>query len=133
MFPEYTLNQSNPNPKPHHFIDEHVLIPTFHWTAYYNFTNPLTLPLFNTTKDIERNMNELFRLTTSLSSRQFAYIGFKKLLKTFIASRANEHSIENYDYNIIRSNQDHFLNDDQFANPQLTDKIFHQNHLLFHT
>ena len=60
LFPQYTLNQSDPNPEPHHFIDEHVLIPTLHWTTYYNFTSHLTLPILNTTKDIERNKNELF-------------------------------------------------------------------------
>ena len=97
-----------------------MLISTLHWTAYYNFTNPLTLPLLNTTKDIERNKNELFRLTTTLTPRQFTYVGYKKLLKTFTAPRANDYSIEYYNHNIIRSNQDQFLDDDQFANPQLT-------------
>ena len=43
LFPQYTLNQSNPNPEPRHFVDEHVLKPTLHWTAYYSFTKPLTL------------------------------------------------------------------------------------------
>ena len=81
FFPQYTLNQSDLNPEPHHFIYEHVLIPTLHWTAYYNFTNPLTLPLLNTTVDIERNINEFFSLTTSLTSIQFTYVGYKKLLK----------------------------------------------------
>ena len=59
-FPQYTLNQSNSNTEPRHFVDEHVLIPTLHWTAYYNFSNPLTLPLYNTTIDIERKKDELF-------------------------------------------------------------------------
>ena len=30
--------------------------------------------------------------------------------------------MEHYDHNIIRSNQDQFLDGDQFANPQLTEK-----------
>ena len=34
LFPQYTLNQSDPNPEPRQFVDEHVLIPTLHWTAY---------------------------------------------------------------------------------------------------
>ena len=75
LFPQYTLNKSDPNPEPHHFVDEHVLIPTLHWTSYYNFNNPLTLPLLNTTKDNERNKTELFRLTTRLTPRQFTYVG----------------------------------------------------------
>ena len=131
LFPQYTLNQSDPNPEPHHFVDEHVLIPTLHWTSYYNFTNPLTLPLLNTTKDIERNKSEIFRLTTSLTPRQFTYVGYKKLLKTFTAPRVNDYSIEYYDHNIIRSNQDQFLDDDQFANPQLTEKFFLKTPYLF--
>ena len=67
LFLQYSLNQSDPNPEPHHFVDEHVLISTLHWAAYYIFTNPLTLPLLNTAKDIERNKNDLFRLTTTLT------------------------------------------------------------------
>ena len=70
LFPQYTLNRSDSSPEPRHFVDEHVLIPTLHWTAYYNFTNYLTLPLYNTTIDIERNKDELFRLTTALTLRQ---------------------------------------------------------------
>ena len=30
LFPQYTLNQSDFNPQPRHFVDEHVLIPTLH-------------------------------------------------------------------------------------------------------
>ena len=131
LFPQYTLNQSDPNPEPRHFVDEHVIILTLHWTAYYNFTNPLTLPHYNTTKDIQRNKDELFRLTTSLTPRQFTYVGYKKLLKTFTAPRANDFSFEYYDHNIIRSNQDQFLDDDQFANPQLTKKFFIKTSYIF--
>ena len=81
LFPQYTLNQSDPKPEPRPFIDEHVLIPTLHWTAYYNFTKPLTLPPYNTTKDIERNQDELFRLTTALTPRLFTYVRYKKIPK----------------------------------------------------
>ena len=51
----------------------------------------------------------------------------------FTAPRANDNSIEYYDHNIIGPNQDQFLDDDRFANPQLTEKIFHQNLLYIHT
>ena len=108
-----------------------MLKPTFQWTAYYNFTNHLTLPLLNTTKDFERNTSELFRLITSLTPRQFTYVGYKKILKTFTAPRANDYSIEYCDHNIIRSNQDQFLDDDQIANPQLTEKFFNKTPYLF--
>ena len=131
LFPQYTLNQSDPNPEPHNFVDEHVLLPTLHWTAFYNYTNPLALPPHNTTQDIERNKSEIFRLTTSLTPRHFTYIGFKKLLKTFTAPRANDYLIEYYDLNIIRPNQDQFHYDDQAANPQLSEKFFIKTSYLF--
>ena len=89
------------------------------------------LPLRNTTKDIERRRNELFTLTTSLTPRQFTYVGYKKLLKTLSAARANDYSFEYYDHNIIRSNQDQFLDDDKFANPQITEKFFIKSSYIF--
>ena len=106
-------------------------MPTLHWTAYYNFTNPLCLPLANTHDSIEKNKNMLFRLTTTLTPRQFTYIGYKKLLKTFTAPRANKFAIEYYDHNIIRPNQDQFLDEDRFANPQLTEKFFIKTSYVF--
>ena len=124
FFPQYTLKHSDPNPEPHNFVDEHVLIPTLHWKCFYNLTNPLNLPLLNTAQYIERYKNELFRLTTAVTPPQVTYVGFKKLPNTFTAPRANEYSIDYYDHNIIRANQDQFLDDDQFANPQLTESIF---------
>ena len=66
---------------------------------------------------MERNKNILYRLTTSLTPRKFTYVGYKKLQKkTFTATRANDYSIEYYDHNIIRPNQDQFLDEDRFAN-----------------
>ena len=130
FFPQYTFNQSDTNPEQQNFVDEQVLIPTLHWTSYYNFTNPLALPLLNTSQEIERNKIELFRLTTALTPRQFTHVRFKKLLETFTASRANEYSIEYYDHNIIRANHDQFLDDDRFANAQLTE-FFLSKHLIY--
>ena len=75
LFPQYTLNSSNTKPEPQNFVDGHVLIPTLHWTAYYNYTKPLSLPLHNTTLDIERKENEMYSLTTSLTPRHFTYVG----------------------------------------------------------
>ena len=66
----------------------------------------------------------MYRLITSLTPRQFTYVGYKKLLKTFTAPRANNFSIEYYDHNIIRPNQDQFLDDDRFAKPQTTQNFF---------
>ena len=106
-------------------------MPTLHWTTYYHFTNPLCLPLSNTHSDIEKNKDMLYRLTATLTPRQFTYIGYKKSLKTFTAPRANEFTLEYYDHNIIRTNQDQFLDDDRFANPQLTEKFFIKTPYVF--
>ena len=73
----------------------------------------------------------LYRLTTPLTSRQFTYIGYKKSLKTHTAPRANEYTLEYYDHNIIRTNQDQFLDDDRFANPQITEKFFIKTPYVF--
>ena len=59
------------------------------------------------------------------------HVRYKKLLKTVIAPRANEYSIEHYDHNIIRPNQDQFLDDDKFANPQLTEIFFIRTPYIF--
>ena len=123
-FPQYTLNTPYDTNDTRSFVDEHVLMPTLHWTTYYHFTYPLCLPLFNTHSDIEKHKDMLYRLTATLTPRQFTYIGYKKSLKTFSAPRANEFTLEYYDHNIIRTNQDQFLDDDRFANPQLTEKFF---------
>ena len=73
----------------------------------------------------------LYRLKTTLTPRQFTYVGYKKLLKTFTAPRANEFAIEYYDHNIIRPNQEQFLDENGFANPQLTEKIFIKTSYVF--
>ena len=130
-FPQYTLNTPNDTNDTRSFVDEHVLMPTLHWTSYYHFTNPLCLPLSNTHNDIERNQDMLYRLTTPPTHRQFTYIGYKKSLKIFSAPRANEFTLEYYDHNIIRTNQDQFLDDDRFANPQLTEKFFIKTPYVF--
>ena len=130
-FPQYTLNTPHDTNDTRSFVDEHVLMPTLHWTSYYHFTNPLCLPLSNTHIDIERNQDMLYRLTTPLTHRQFTYIVYKKSLKTFTAPRANEYTLEYFDHNIIRTNQDQFLDDDRFANPQITEKFFIKTPFVF--
>ena len=75
----------------------------------------------------------LYRLTTPLTHRQFIYIGYNKSLKTFTAPRANEFTLEYYDHNIIRTNQDQFLDDDRFANPQITEKFFIKTPYVLHS
>ena len=88
-FPQYTLYTPNDTNDSRSFVDEHVLMPTLHWTAYYHFTNPLCLPLSSTHNDIEKNKDMLYRLTATLKPRQFTYIGYKKSLKTFTPELTN--------------------------------------------
>ena len=130
-FPQYTLNTPHDANETRNFVDEYVLMPTLSWTSYYHFTNPLCLPLSNTSIDIERNKDMLYRLTTPLTARQFTYIGYKKSLKIHTAPRANEYTLEYYDHNIIRANQDQFLDEDRFANPQITEKFFIKTPYVF--
>ena len=130
-FPQYTLNTPHDANETRNFVDEYVLMPTLSWTSYYHFTNPLCLPLPSTSIDIDRNKDMLYQLTTPLTARQFTYVGYKKSLKIHTAPRANEYTLEYYDHNIIRANQDQFLDDDRFANPQITEKFFIKTPYIF--
>ena len=130
-FPQYTLNTPHDANETRNFVDEYVLMPTLSWTSYYHFTNPLCLPLTNTSIDIDRNKDMLYRPTTPLTARQFTYVGYKKSLKIHTAPRANEYTLEYYDHNIIRANQDQFLDEDRFANPQITEKFFIKTPYIF--
>ena len=130
-FPQYTLNTPHDANETRNFVDEYVLMPTLSWTSYYHFTNPLCLPLSNTSIDIERSKDMLYRLTTPLTARQFTYVGYKKSLKIHTAPRTNEYTLEYYDHNIIRANQDQFLDEDRFANPQITEKFFIKTPYVF--
>ena len=65
-FPQYTLNTPHDANETRNFVDEYVLMPTLSWTSYYHFTNPLCLPLTNTSIDTDRNKDMLYRLTTPL-------------------------------------------------------------------
>ena len=130
-FPQYALNTPHDANETRNFVDEYVLMPTLSWTSYYHFTNPLCLPLSSTSIDIDRNKDMLYQLTTPLTARQFTYVGYKKSLKIHTAPRANEYTLEYYDHNIIRANQDQFLDDDRFANPQITEKFFIKTPYVF--
>ena len=75
FFPQYLYNHFDTNTEQNNYVDEHVLIPTLHWTSYYKLSYQLALPLLNTLQDIERNKNDLIRLTTALTPRQFTHVG----------------------------------------------------------
>ena len=131
LLPQYIISHSNPHTEQPNYVDEHVLIPTLYWTSFYCFSNPLCIPLNHTLHEIERSKLELFRLTTALTPRQSTHIGYKKLLKTFTAPQANDFSIEYYNQNILRLNQDQFLDNDKFASPQLTENFFIETPYIF--
>ena len=67
---------------------------------------------------------QLYLLTTALAPRQFTQVGYRQPITNFNAPKANDYSIDYYDHNIIRPNEDIFLNNDPFANPQITEKFF---------
>ena len=102
LFPQYTISHSNPHTEQPHYVDEHILIPKLHWTSFYCFSNPVRIPVINTPQEVEKSKNDLFRLKTALTPRQFTHVGCKKLLKISTAPRANDYSIEYYNHNIIR-------------------------------
>ena len=103
MNPPFIANETR------NFVDEHVLMPTLHWTAYYNHTNPLCLPLANITESIEKNKKHVIQTHPIINTSTIYLHWIKKLLKTFTAPRANDFSIEYYDHKIIRPNQDQFF------------------------
>ena len=122
--PQYTYFHSDPNDEKPNYVNEHVLHPTLSWTSNNHFTNPLSLPLYNTPYDNEECITQLYLLTAALTLKQFTQIGYRRSLIKFTAPEANDYSIDYYDHNIIRPNEDIFLNNDPFANPQLTEKLF---------
>ena len=58
------------------------------------------------------------------STQSKTQIGYKQSLIKFTAPKTNKYSIDHYNRHIIRPNEDFFLNDNKFANPQLTEKFF---------
>ena len=90
----------------------------------HHFNNQISLPLYNTPYHNEVCSTQLDLLTTALTPKQFKQIGYRKSLINFTAPKANDYSIDYYDHNIIRPNEDIFLSNDPFANPQLTEKFF---------
>ena len=124
FFPQYTYFHSDPNDERPNYVNEHVIYPTLSWTSFYHFTNPLSLPLYNNPYDNEVCRTQLYRLTTTLTPKQFTQVGYRQSLIKITAPKANDYSIDYYDHNIIRPNEDNFLKNDPFANPQLTEKLF---------
>ena len=131
LFPPYTFFQSDLTDEHPNYGDEHVSYPTLSWTSFYHFTNTISLPLFNTPNDNKQYSIQLYLLTTALTPKQFTKIGYEQSLIRFTAPKTNEYSIDHYDQHIQRPNEDTFLNDDKFANPQLTQKIFIKTPYVF--
>ena len=108
FFPQYTYFHSDLNDKKPNYKNEHVLYPTLSWTSNYHFTNPLSLPLYNTPHDNEQCSTQLYLLRTALTPKQFTQIGYKQSPIKFTAPKTNEYSIDYYDHNILRPNEDIF-------------------------
>ena len=53
LFPQYTYFHSDHNGEKPIYAIEHVLYPTLSWISHCHFTNPLSLPLYNTPYDNE--------------------------------------------------------------------------------
>ena len=123
LFPKIFFD-SDPNNERPNYVNEQDSYPTLSWTSHYHFTNPVTLPLYNTPKNNEVSSTLLYLLTTALSLSQFTQIGYQQSVTKLTASKANTHSIDYYDRNIIRPNEVICLLDDPNTNPQLTEKFF---------
>ena len=65
------------------------------------------------------------------STQSKTQIGYKQSLIKITAPKTNKYSIDHYDHHIIRPYEDIFLNDDKFANPQLTEKFFIKTPYVF--
>ena len=124
FFPQYTYFHSDPNEERPIYVNEHVVYPTLSRTSHYHLTNPLTLPLHNTPHNNELSSTLLYLLTTALTLSQFTQVGYQQSVNKFTAPKANTHSIDYYDHNIIRPNEDICLLGDPNTNPQLTEKFF---------
>ena len=121
FFPQYIYFHSDSNDEYPNYVNEHVLYPTLSWTSFYNFTKPLSLPLYNTPYDNEQCSTQLYHLTTALTPKQFTQIGYQQSLIRFNAPKANQYSIDHYDHHILRAIEDIFLDIDRNANTKLTE------------
>ena len=53
FFPLYIYYHSNPNNDQPNYVNGNSLFPTLSWTPYYQLSNPLSFPLYNTPDDNE--------------------------------------------------------------------------------
>ena len=121
---QYTYYQANTNNDQRTYNNEHALFPTPSWISYYQFSKPLSLPLYNNPDDNDLCHTRIHHLTTALHEKQFTTIGQTETLNRFTAQKANQFSINHYDHAIARYMEDTFSEDDTYANPQLTENCF---------
>ena len=100
--PQYTYYQTNTNNDQRTYVIEHALFPTLSWTSYYQFSNPLSLPLYNKPDDNELSHTRLHHRSTALHEKQLTTMGLTQRLNRFTAQKANRFSINHYDYAIAR-------------------------------
>ena len=124
LFPPVRISSFRPQRRNTKLYKWARIIPYTFMDIKLSLTNPLSLRLYNTPYDNELCSTELYLLTTALTPKQFTQIGYKQSLIKVTAPKSNEYTIDYYDHDIIRPNEDTFLHDDPFANPQLTEKFF---------
>ena len=124
FFPQYIYyNSENENPHTP-YVDEHTLIPTLSWIFYYNFTNPLKIPLKNNPVDNELCDIIIHHLIIALHENQFTSIGLSQTLNRFVAPKANQFYLNHYDYAVAMYMENSPYDIDPNINPQLTEIFF---------
>ena len=77
-------------------------------------------------------MSIKYKTQLSFFDRFFDKIRLQSQAHTrFIAPKANKFSIDHHDHHIVRPSEDIFLDDDKFANPQITEKCFIETSYVF--
>ena len=111
----YSISQlNNPNIEtPDEFADSEPS-PSNNFHDSSNFSQPPFQPILS-------NNPDLITPTPSYASQ---------VTPTY-SSYHSDQSSHLYDHNIIRANQDQFLDDDRFANPQITEKFFIKTPYIF--
>ena len=92
---------------------------------------PTITPLYNNPADNGICQSRLHHLTTALHEKQFTTIGLTKTLNRFVAQKANRFSFNHYYHLIARYMEDRVIDEDENANPKVTEKFFIKSEYIF--
>ena len=97
------------------YVATRSLLPSLSWTAYYNFTTPLKIPLL-----YDNNFCDfiIHQLTTALHENQFTTIGLCETLNRLVAHKDYPLSINHYGHTVNRYGSVPYDND-----PNITHKL----------